>query len=1284
MRHHRTVKKSGACIRAAVMLSIFTVAATPVASSAAETGLLFHLSGDNGFTADHAEGDPEPTFLNDVEIVPDGARGPGFSNAHISQLFAFDAPGNMYAQRGTFAFFWRPRDPVGETPFHIVQAGPSDHSDLVMTWLRIDYNGRGGFDAFVTDINLACLRVSHDLPTPPAADEWRHLALAWDETVGVRLYVDGRQVAKMDTVTVLYSGLDQFGTGGRGVTPHFVGSEGNFVRGGDHDEFRIYDRMLPPEQVARIARGESTEGLEPIVRRMSDPVVRDEWRLRYGWNRPGDIPPEIPREVRVRKLEMHEVRDLKQWWWKGNDGIRETTWPSIYNRSRIPGRLDYIIQPDWNCYSLSGQSVTFTMPDEPFNHIEIAGAAFGAMTHLGLHDATHTQFVSHLFRRPEHQERTVHRLDRTMHGGMLRFDNDVQETPIGELMVYNVTGGREPVGTTTLHYSITGAAEPDYSSLDGIVNYIEGRYMPDERSIMTALPSNSPMRSRSERPDNPLPLVHVLIPFELRGPENPIISLGWYRGGGTRTSYTWENMHGGLDGIAVDLPAFDLAPTHDGLIPMNIQVKDPIWPARNLIDFTFSVKPGGAKTVFLDTRDRILPNGYPLYFSIASASGDFGEDDLEGAGVRLIFKDYDEAAKEHEIDRFTQVRDNAAHMVEPGANSKKYRVYRRFSEDMADLFRVNPHHERGRDYWYWRNGEQSRPPFVQPEPPAGIPLWAFRQLEDLKLVKQFVMWWIDNRQIENGEFGGGLSDDGDMTHSFVGPALMGVDPDKITDSIRREMDAFYANGMFADGLPTIQTDELHTYEEGAQVLPQDMQLAYGDPKAVERLMETARGYTRITGVNSAGHRHFRSSFYSATKLAEEGLWAYSYPYSYLILHPGLVLVEFNGNPAAKKVILELADGLLAHRRKDGNGRWVMHSIIDFNSDEDRPYGVGPAAHVFWAAWRWTGDDKYLDPILDMGRGALGTLNANLLDLLDKRGTWGEDIAESTGHTGGSALYRHIAWQMTGDTKYLEGYYADQIASAARSMYINTEAEFWIDRVGVRSHEIQRSRLGGVSAYRGTIYPGHAVSWRFAEKGDAENVAVLVPKADTETIDIIAFNTRRSPVSASMTAWDIVPGTWEVTVSRDLDGDHEADETIDRRTVTLEKTGAIDLIFPSRETTMVSLTLKRKGTPVWERTDLGIGREDIDLRGGSVAVTVHNLSSVKSPEAVLALVDGSGAVTATAAVPPLEAPVDLVPRTVTVEIELPANARPADLRAVLDPEREIEEITRLNNEIPLGR
>ena len=113
-----------------------------------------------------------------------------------------------------------------------------------------------------------------------------------------------------------------------------------------------------------------------------------------------------------------------------------------------------------------------------------------------------------------------------------------------------------------------------------------------------------------------LPIVHILIPADFRA-----LPTGTSRG----LAYDWENLHAGLDGIAIDLPPLKVKPTDGEYVPMNIQVKDPIWPMRDMFDFSFSVKPGEPYTIFLDTRDRILPNGKSLYLTVASASPKMAE-----------------------------------------------------------------------------------------------------------------------------------------------------------------------------------------------------------------------------------------------------------------------------------------------------------------------------------------------------------------------------------------------------------------------------------------------------------------------------------------------------------------------------------------------------------------------------------------------------------------------------------------------------------------------------------
>ncbi len=222
---------------------------------AAEPGLLFHLSGDKGFTADFAAGDPEPNFLKDVKIVRDGAKGAAFECAG-TQLMAYRAPGNIHAQRGTLAFYWRSREPVGPTAFPIFRVGYADHSSWDMVWLRIDYNGESGFDAFVTDASLSRIRVRYRMPRFPAPNQWTHFALAWDETRGVQFYVNGALAAAKDTPALLDAALDQFGPHSRIISPMNVQSAYNFIRGGDIDEVRIYDRMLAPANIVALSRGQ--------------------------------------------------------------------------------------------------------------------------------------------------------------------------------------------------------------------------------------------------------------------------------------------------------------------------------------------------------------------------------------------------------------------------------------------------------------------------------------------------------------------------------------------------------------------------------------------------------------------------------------------------------------------------------------------------------------------------------------------------------------------------------------------------------------------------------------------------------------------------------------------------------------------------------------------------------------------------------------------------------------------------------------------------------------------
>jgi Concanavalin A-like lectin/glucanases superfamily len=1300
-----------------VLLTISGQAQDPLQQKAGRTvpskepGLLFYLSGDHGFNADYAAGGvPAPNYLSDVKILADGARG-SYLQCGNNQLLSYWAPGNIYAQRGTLSFYWRSRDPVDQTEFPIFRVGYADHSSWDQVWLRIDYNGHG-FDAFVTDVNLGRTRISYTMPDFPRPDQWVHLTLTWDETTGIRFYVNGKMVAEKAATGMFDSGLDQFGPHSRIIGPTGVESTYSYNRGGDIDELRIYDRALSDDNVASLARGETPQNIPTArTRSFANADTQKEWWFHYGWNRSGDIPTPLtsPSTV-VRKVQINDAYDIGRWWWRATDGIRETTWPGVYNRSRLTGRFDYFQLPDWDCYAISGKAITFIMPNEPWNHLEFSGEAFGNMTLL-TPDVSEREVRRSgldgkvlpgktLFERPSGQETTFHDIPEPVTGGKLSFTNVEQETPIGEFSAYYVHAGDPPDGSVQLKYRLSASISPDDNpSLEPLITFIHDRYPADERSVTLAMPSGSsgggPRRvgretrasSRTD-PAASLPIVHILIPADFRGLPATTTHV---------PSYTWDDIDAGLDGIAIDLPGLNVRPTHGDYVPMNIQVRDPLWPMRDMLNFTFSVKPGEPHTLWLDTRDRILPNDKSLLITIASASAEFNAGALEGASVRLIFKPWKEAVPEHVADRLTQVRDNFSNMTEEHVNSRRLNTYNRFYADITDLLRVDPSNDLGRKYWHEWNPETAKPDYTPPEVPAGVPAWAYLQAKDVDYFKRIADFYVDKRQAWDGEFGGGLGDDSDFTNLLPSLALMGTEPERLKLSLSRELEAMYQNKMWTNGLATAQFDELHAYEDGLNVLGQSMMMDFGNPKDIERAMLTARRLEWLTGVNAAGHRHVRSAYYSGSKMAEGGVWGWTKARSYMVFQPALDLVLFNGAPETRKMVLETVDGMLAHRKKEADGRFVTRTDINFKTDDDLPGGDTTPDFMFWAAYRWTSDKKYLLPFMDAGPSSLAHISSDALDALRLRDSWDKQVVAAAGgpsttgvaetaaqSTTGSA--ETFAWQVSGETRYLDRLYSAQLEAESDREWINTEGSLWIDRVTDSAGpmfvntELQRARFGGIALIRNHIYPGNAVSWRFAAPATPSSLGILVPEATPDHLKIIVYNLDSAPVKTEMTGWEIDPGKWEITQAIRDDAETDPLKNSTTHTEEFERSRSVAITFAPHTTTVLELKLLSKGVPYWSRPDLGIDADDVKIEGNRLKVTVHSLGAVDSPAARVVLRDRSGKVITTAHAAPLKAPLDLLPKTEVVSLSLPSNADWKDGSVTIESSGKLPEITQLNNRV----
>jgi len=1188
-------------------------------------GLLFYSSGANGFTADIAEGRADTTFLNAVEIKPDSKLGQYFE-CDDRQRFAYKAPGNIYAERGTLHFFWRSRYAVGPTEFPIFRVSFADHSSWEQVWLRVDYNGHG-FEAFITDINLSRARVSAEVKPFPAPDEWTSLAVSWDETYGIRLYVNGKLSAFEERPAVYYTGLDQFGPHSRIIGTWNVSSAYNYIRGGDIAHISIFDHMLTDEQVLTLSQGEFPADLAGAEVSMNHPAAKQEWLRRNGWDNANLLPPRLPAEkTSIRKVEIHDAYDLKRWWWKACDSIRETTWPGVYNRSKLKGRSDYFMLPDWDCYSLSGKAITFHLPDEPWNHIEISGSAWGKMEVVDENEKS----LELLFNRAQGRERSFHPVQKHT-GKRIRFTNQVQEEPIGDISIFHLAEGNAPENAPSLTYTLHAGLYQMGNDAETaeLRRFINGRFAPYERHIVTALPegvSPQSLPAPERDPDGGFPMVNIVIPYEYDSSQ-------------------------GMDGIELSLPALSFHGEGENIC-LSVQIKDPLWYYRNLAHFNFTVKEGEKAVLWFDTRDRILPKNRCLYITIACSESGFTPEILEGASLRVVMKPAAEALKEHIPDRVTQVRDNYANILEEGPHQKEFDMFNRLYGDLMDVLEYDPENEIARFYYndYFNTTKKYMPKFRgdkfkprwNPTPcPEDVPLWAFRQCEYMGYMRRLLDFFIDERQIENGEFGGGLSDDGDFTTVWAAGAAMGIKPDKVKRSLFRNCDAFYAQGMFTNGLPSLQTDQLHSSEEGLISVNQCLCLDPSNPKYPEKAMETSRALWWITGVNKAGHRHIKSSYYNGAKMATEWPWGVTDQVSFYAFSPCVTLARYNGTPILKKILLELADGLAAHYH-DG----VLHHYIVYETDEEldpkkgRSHG---AESILMPAYRLTGDRKYKDIIPP--RPSYERLSR---DVTDK-----DKLAE------------RYNWMVEG---------------AWNREYINTLGHPWIDRITYNMFDIQADRMGGMCNTRFyCYYPENGISWKFHVDENVEKLAVVVPYNSEREIKIVAFNISDTPITADIIGGEILPGVWKFSQGIDTNGDDLPDSSLSVRNVPFERSLPVTVTFPPKVYTVLLLELEKEGIPYFERCDLGITEEDLTMMPHGLQVRIHSLGAKESQDTIVALRNPKGKIVRTAPVRALPAPEQLFP--IQWEVPIPVYGLPQDLTGwsvEIDPDNKLNEITRANN------
>lgn len=221
-------------------------------------------------------------------------------------------------------------------------------------------------------------------------------------------------------------------------------------------------------------------------------------------------------------------------------------------------------------------------------------------------------------------------------------------------------------------------------------------------------------------------------------------------------------------------------------------------------------------------------------------------------------------------------------------------------------------------------------PSEYPDDPEA-PKWANLQRRGLEKWTDVVHWWIDERQLDTGEFGGGWGDDVEMWRRWT-PMLIAFKDPKVEAGMEKMAQGIFAMPHMARGFTERMTDAEHASEDTADTITPMMHIRPGDEvwsARAQNLIELMR--ENWTGVNERGELQFKSAYLNVEGTDSDPEKAYDTVYHARTMQPALLYWQRTGDVRAGEVF----------------SRWMQTWVSATNStDGGKPAGVTPAV-IHW-------------------------------------------------------------------------------------------------------------------------------------------------------------------------------------------------------------------------------------------------------------------------------------------------------------------------------------------------
>jgi len=501
------------------------------------------------------------------------------------------------------------------------------------------------------------------------------------------------------------------------------------------------------------------------------------------------------------------------------------------------------------------------------------------------------------------------------------------------------------------------------------------------------------------------------------------------------------------------------------------------------------------------------------------------------------------------------------------------------------------------------------------------PAWVNLQREGLEKLADLIHWWITERQLADGQFGGGWGDDVEMWRWWI-PVLIAFEDPVVNAAQERLSSGIFQQPHMRDGFTSRVTDVEHSNEDTTDTILPMMHLQPEDPVWQQRALRLAELMRdRWTARNERGLLQFKSVYFSVDKVDATAARAFDTVYHPSVVQPALLYWQRTDDPALTALFAEWLKVWVDATARAENGkpagvlpsaiRWPDGGIAKTDLPWWEPFSPGhndalynwPGAtrlmtSTLLLAHHMTREETYLEPIRSMAALRMKHLKPSSQSQPGSEGWCARNMSGFlpdalakyrllTGDTQYDALLRadagsYARYRLTGDSASLESALRRN-AEAFRSNWEAYTSEMrWTDRVisftrnylnylpeiapPAPSPEVLYSSATGDPG-NPLVFPLNAVRWRTPPR----EFATLVTDSSRTSFAAELFHFGNTARQLEAQFFLLSPGEYEITISS---ADVDNSPPLHQRITRVEGPGAlVSLRLPPRQLCVLKLKAK---------------------------------------------------------------------------------------------------------------